>query len=827
MIPLPIDSILPEICAVFRNHGNVVLSAEPGAGKTTRVPLALRQEKWLAGKKMIMLEPRRLAAVRSAEYMAHQLEERAGRTIGYRIRGESKISEHTQIEIVTEGILTRMIQEDPSLHEYGLVIFDEFHERSIHADLGLALTLDAQFSLRTDLKILVMSATLNSAAIGDLLPTSKIINSAGRSYPVETHYLSADPDERIERVIVSSVMKALRKDEGDILVFLPGQREIKMVETLLRDKELPDSVTVHLLFGDASAEKQRAALLPAPAGKRKVILSTNIAETSITIDGVHVVIDSGLSRISKFDPRRGMSGLITVPVSRSSAEQRKGRAGRQQSGVCYRLWTEAIHTQLPEFTQPEILITDLAAFALDLAVWGDSGGKHLKFLDAPPGSNLLQAQRLLRFLGAIDAQDKITEHGKLMAGLPVHPRLAHMMIKGKEIGLGTAACDVAALVDERDVLKGKSQSDIDLRSRYDAVKKGDGTDINARKRIVDLSTRLQKLLQLTPRPFGQSNDGEKLGVLLAFVYPDRIGKRKSGERYQLSGNTMGVLPKASYISKEEYIAVGEVDGAGNDVRIFLAEPISDSDIVRYFKDQILHRTETNWSETEDCVVGRNVTSLGAVELSSSLFAPDPEEAKRIVIRRIQSEGIESLPWNEQANLLRIRSEWLRMHGIVQEPWPDVSDGTLSSEIDAWLGPFLNGISRRSQWKKIDMFDIIRSLFSHRQLSDIDRLAPTHHTVPTGSRISIDYSQAQPVLAVRMQEMFGEKNTPTVGGGKVKVLLHLLSPARRPLAITQDLPSFWKNVYPEVRKDMRGQYPKHFWPENPLEAEPTRKTKKRM
>ncbi|MHB1050839.1 MAG: ATP-dependent helicase HrpB [Bacteroidota bacterium] len=824
---LPIDSILPEMRSLFRHYGNVVLSAEPGAGKTTRVPPALKQEEWLSGKKMIMLEPRRLAAVRSAEYMARQLNENVGETVGYRIRGESKISGRTTIEIVTEGVLTRMIQDDPSLQEYGLVIFDEFHERSIHADLGLALTLDAQSSLRNDLKILVMSATLNSAAIAELIPSSKIIESTGRSYPVETHYLANDPDDRIERVAVNAILKALKKDEGDILVFLPGQREIRMVETLLQEKELPNSVTVHSLFGDASGDKQRAALTPAPSGRRKVILSTNIAETSITIDGVRIVIDSGLSRISKFDPRRGMAGLITVPVSRSSADQRKGRAGRQQSGVCYRLWSESRHTQLPEYSQPEILITDLAAFALDLAEWGDSAATHLKFIDAPPASNLLQAQKLLRYLGAVDDRNTITGHGKKMAAVPVHPRLAHMMIVAKEINLGPVACDVAALLDERDVLRGKAQNDIDLRSRYDAVKNGMTTDNNARKRIVDQSTRLQRIMGLSPRPFGQSADVEKLGVLLALVYPDRIGKRKSGDRYQLSGNTMGVLPKESYLFREKYIAVGEVDGAGTDVKIFLAEPIAEGDIVLHFKDRIVERSETYWSETDECVAGRKVTALGAVELLSTAVTPDPDDAKRLMIERLRGDGIEALPWNEHAILLRKRSEWLRTNGIVREPWPDLSGVKLSSEFENWFGPFLDGIVRRSQLKKIDMVGVMHSFFTHRQLSDIDRLAPTHCTVPTGSRIAIDYSQTQPVLAVRIQEMFGEKETPTVGGGKVNVLLHLLSPARRPLAITQDLPSFWKNVYPEVRKDMRGQYPKHYWPENPLEAEPTRKTKKWM
>lgn len=827
MVSLPIDSILPQICTLLSRHNNIVLSAEPGAGKTTRVPPALVREHWRAEKKIIMLEPRRLAAIRSAEFMAAQVQEKPGQTVGYRIRGESKISEQTKIEIVTEGILTKIIQDDPSLQDYGIVIFDEFHERSIHADVGLALALDVQAGLRNDLKILVMSATLNSAAIGGFLPNAKIISVAGRTYPVETKYLSVDPGERIERPTAGAIVKALREHEGDILVFLPGHREIQLVATLLKERELPDSVIVHSLFGDAAAENQRAALEPAPSGKRKVILSTNIAETSLTIDGVRIVVDAGLTRMVKFDPRRGMSGLVTVPVSRSSAEQRKGRAGRQRPGVCYRLWNEAHHSQLPEFSQPEILTADLTAFALELAVWGDSGGSHLKFLDQPPASTLLQAQRLLVFLGALDEGNMVTGHGRSMARLPVHPRLAHMILKGNEIGLGHEACEVAALLDERDVLRGTPRNDIDLLSRYEAVKNNNVSDKYLQKRIADLNTRLQKMIRLSPRPFGQSAHIEKLGLLLALTYPDRIGKRKSGDRYQLSGNSVGILPKVSALFREEYLAVGEVDGAGNDVKILLAEPVAEKDLLKHFNDQIRYRTETIWSESEESAVGRKVTSLGAVELYSIALTPDVEDAKRLIILRIRNDGIENLPWNDQSKSLRMRSEWLRTARLVTGQWPDLSGQKLLSEIEQWLGPFLDGIVRRSQLKKIDMSVVLKSLFSHRQLTEIDRLAPAHLTVPTGSRITIDYSQSQPVLAVRMQEMFGEKVTPTVGEGRVKVLLHLLSPAGRPLAITQDLPNFWKNVYPDVRKDMRGQYPKHYWPENPLEAEPTRKTKKRM
>lgn len=824
-MPLPIDSILPEICALLRLHNNIVLSAEPGAGKTTGVPPALLTEEWLARKKIIMLEPRRIAAVRSAEYMSRHLNERTGETIGFRIRGETKTSARTRIEIVTEGVLTRILQDDPSLAEYGLVIFDEFHERSIHADLGLAMTIDVQAQIRNDLKILVMSATMNSAAVAHLLPSAVEVKSEGRSYPVTTHYRPNPSDDRMEPVTANAVSSALRNEEGDILVFLPGQREIRTVETLLREKELPGNVIIHALFGDAPPEKQQAALSTAPPGMRKVVLSTNIAETSITIDGIRIVIDSGLSRIAKFDPRRGMTGLVTVPVSHASADQRKGRAGRQGPGVCYRLWTELQHTQLPEFSLPEILLADLASFALDLALWGDSSGKQLKFIDSPPNANLTRAQHLLRFLGAVDDNGRITDHGRAMAGLPVHPRLAHMVLKGIEIGLGPAACEIVALLDERDVLRGKSFIDVDLQTRYRAVMEGRTMDPGARKRIVELSRRLQRLLSLPTRPFGDPADVDRIGILLALVYPDRVAKRKSGDRYQLSGNTVGILPKESALFKEEYLAVGEVDGAGNDVKIFQAEPLSVVDIRTHFADQILERIETYWDRSEGCVIGRKLAVFGAVELTTTPFEPEPEEAKRIMIDVIRQEGLSCLPWDDGTISMRARSEWLRTRSYAAASWIDVSDETLLQSLEEWLGPYLNGIFRRSQIKKLDMHAIFRGVVPYNQVSEIDRLAPTHLTVPTGSRIPVDYSQEQPVLAVRLQEMFGETSTPAVGGGKEKVVLHLLSPARRPLAITQDLPSFWKNAYPDVRKDMRGQYPKHYWPENPLEAEPTRKTKK--
>ncbi len=831
MTPLPIDIVLPELRSVLRTQRNAVLSAEPGAGKTTRVPLALREEEWLGSKKIIMLEPRRLAAIRSAHYMAEQAGEKAGESIGYRIRGESAVSSKTTIEVVTEGILTRMIQDDMSLPGVGLIIFDEFHERSIHADLGLALALNVQEHLRNDLKILVMSATLDGAAVSSLLGNAPVISSAGRMFPVTTHYLDRERDRFPEPAAANAVVKALRENEGDILVFLPGQKEIHKTSALLEEKEISSSVVTHLLFGEMSFDRQKRALQPDPSGKRKVILSTNVAETSVTINGVAVVIDAGLSRISQFDPRRGMSGLVTVPVSRASADQRKGRAGRERPGVCYRLWTEAQHHQLPPFSSPEILITDLAPLALEFAMWGDGEGKELKFLDPPPNAHLRQARNLLRQLGALDAAGNLTPHGKKIASLPVHPRFGHMIVTAKEKfgpdGADTA-CTLAALLENRDIVRGKSDADIDLRSRFDAFKRGDVTDRNGAQRIADQAERLKKIVGIPAERDRKksSHRSEILGTLLALAYPERIAKRKSGGKYQLSGNTIAVLPPQSGLFTEEYLAVGEADGAGGEVKIFLAEPVTEEELRSVFADLIETTDEITWNEKEKSVLGRKITRLGALELAEKIFTPTAEQSLPLILQYIRNNGLAVLPWDKETELFRQRSEWLRKRSLVTET-VDLSDERLLSTLEVWLAPFLTNVTRAAHLSRLSMGEIIRSMFTHKQLQEIQRLAPTHHTVPTGSSIPIEYSGETPVLAVRLQEMFGETETPSVAGGKVKVLLHLLSPARRPLAVTQDLPSFWKNAYIQVRKDMRGDYPKHYWPDNPLEAEPTKRTKKFM
>lgn len=820
----PIDNVLPEIRAALREHRGAVLSAQPGAGKTTRVPLALLDEPWLAGAKILMLEPRRLAARRGASYMAGQRAEPVGETVGYRIRGESRVGTRTRIEIVTEGILTRMLQSDPSLPGVGLVIFDEFHERSLHADLGLALTLDVQEHLRTDLRILVMSATLDELAVSGLMNSAPVITCEGRTFPVETVYAAQEHEAPVEERVAACIRRALIEHEGDVLVFLPGRREIRRVDALLLKSGLSENVAVHLLYGEAPTAQQQAALDPDPSDKRKVILSTSIAETSLTIDGVCVVVDSGLARSAKFDPRRGMSGLVTQPVSQASADQRRGRAGRQQPGVCYRLWTGQRHAELPPFAQPEISAADLAPLALELACWGDPEGKSVRFLTPPPAPHLAQARELLWKLGATDERGMLTPHGRAMVRLGVHPRLAHMLLRGHELGFGALACDVAALLEETGLLRGET-SDVDLFSQWHVLRHGGATDRFALERARAQAARLRSLIGVK----GDRVDAGKLGLLLALAYPERVAKRRErgSNRYQLAGGTGAVLPSGSLLNREEYLAVADVDGAGSDVRVFLAAPLAEADIRTAFAGQLRESEEVRWDEKLEGVVARRVTRLGELVIASTTIKPDVERIRDVMTEAIRRTGLSALPWTRDAESLRVRSEWLRGAGLARSDWPDLSEQHLLDSLAGWLAPYLDGVTGRAHLKKLDMHAILRAQFTHQQMKELERLAPVHITVPTGSRIPLDYaSGSQPILAVRLQEMFGETHTPTVGGGKVKVLLHLLSPARRPLAVTQYLPSFWKNAYPDVRKDMRGRYPKHHWPENPLEAEPTRRVKRR-
>ncbi len=819
---LPIDACVPDLLGAFAASKNVVLSAPPGAGKTTHVPLVLLNTEWLAGKKLIMLEPRRLAAQRAARYMASQLGEHAGGTVGYRIRGESRVSSATRLEVVTEGVLTRLLQHDPGLTGVGLVIFDEFHERSIHADLGLALTLDTQAHLREDLRVLVMSATLDGLAVTRLLGDVPVVESMGRAYPVETRYLPALHDGPPEPLVARTVLRALRTDEGDILVFLPGRREIRRVESLLLDNGVPDGIRVCVLHGDAPPEVQQKALTPAARGQRKVILSTSIAETSLTIDGVRIVVDAGLSRVPRFDARRGMSGLVTEPVSRAVADQRRGRAGRQAPGICYRLWTESRHNELPAFPVPEILVADLAPLALELTLWGASSGEGLRFIDPPPRAHLSQARALLQILGAIDAKGGLTTRGRRMADFPVHPRLAQMILRGGELELGGMACDLAALLEGRDLLR--STNDIELASRWHLLRQGRGPEGDPLEQVRREAHRLRHIGGIGK----QEGDESALGLLLSLAYPERIARRRGaeGNRYQMAGGSGAILPRESLLSREEFLAIGDVDGVGTEVRVFLAAPLSRNDILTAFADRVESAEEAHWSEADQAVIARRVQRLGEMIISEGAIQPGKDVLLAAMIEGVRTMGLDSLPWTRDAQSLRMRSEWLRLGRYAPQPWPDLSEESLIATLPEWLGPFLSGMSRKEHLSRLSMNAILKARFTAHQLRELDRLAPATFTVPTGSRIRLDYPAGNsPILAVRLQEMFGQTNTPLVCGGKVKVQVHLLSPAGRPLAVTQDLKSFWSNVYPEVRRQVRGRYPKHAWPEDPLSARPSRTTRK--
>jgi ATP-dependent helicase HrpB len=820
---LPIDDILPGLRAALGQVRTVVLSAPPGAGKTTRVPPAAAE--WFPDGKVLILEPRRLAAQRAAEYMALQRGEEVGRTVGYRIRGEARVSDVTRVEVVTEGILTRMLLDRPDLPGIGMVVFDEFHERSIHADLGLAMTIDAQRHVREDLRIIVMSATLDGVAVAHLLGDCPVVESSGRSYPVETHYVVSEADAPIESRIAPTVRRALRESEGDILVFLPGQREIRRVAGALSDGVLPPAVSVRMLYGEATRREQSEALTPSAAGRRKVILSTSIAETSLTIDGVTVVVDAGLSRMSRFDPRKGMSGLVTVPVSRAVADQRRGRAGRQGPGVCYRLWSEERHAQLEQYPKPEILTTDLAPLVLSLIAWGSPDGAGLRFLDAPPPAHWAQGRALLTMLEALDERGKITPHGRAMASLPVHPRLSHMILKGSEMGYGVVACECAALLSERDVFPPERYRDIDLVPRWRALRCGDDADRQVRARVLREARRLRTLAGVR----GVGGSAATIGLLLALAYPDRIGKRRDaeGHRYVMSGGTGAVLPAWSPLVREEYLAIAEVDAEGTEARIFRATGVTAAQLTELFPHGISDEEDIRWSGELSAVVARRVVRLGSLVLKEMPVGKDAPAIRDAMLEGVRAMGLASLPWNREALSLHARSEWVRRRRLVDPAWPSLSDEALLVSPGEWLAPFLRGMTTKADLQRLDMTAILKSLFSTTQLKELDRLAPAMVTVPTGSRLRLDYDAGEvPVLAVRLQEMFGEKDSPTVGGGSVRVLLHLLSPAGRPLAVTSDLGSFWRNAYQDVRKEMRGRYPKHHWPEDPCAAPPTKRTKRR-
>ena len=823
MIALPIDDLLPAIRAALEERGLAVIQAPPGAGKTTRVPLALLDTTWLRKRKLIMLEPRRLAARAAAHYMAKLLGEQVGQTVGYRVRMDTRVGSRTRIEVVTEGVLTRLLQSDPALTDYGLVIFDEFHERSLHADLALALCLEARQALRPDLRLTVMSATLDAAPVARLLDDAPLLTSQGRSFPVVTHHQPLPARQRVETHTANMLRRVLMEESGSVLVFLPGGGEIRRVAAMLEGQTSAD-VDVMPLYGDLAQAAQDAALLPAANGRRKVVLATSIAETSLTIEGVRVVMDAGLMRVPRFDPVSGMTRLATVRVSRASADQRRGRAGRLEPGICYRLWSEGerLETQSP----PEILQADLAPLALELAQWGTQDATALAWLDTPPQATLAQARELLLRLEALDKQGHITDHGRRLLELPLHPRLAHMVVKGAEGGQGRLACLIAALIGERNILPaGEQQADITLRLRMLNVASERGEDPQRLRRI---RTSARDIARQVGIRAGDVCELEHTGVLLALAYPDRIAKRRPGDapRYLLSNGRGAFLQESDPLGAAPWLVVAELDGDPRESRIYLAAPLSEAEVRKFFATQMEMREVIGWDEAGGAMVAMSERRLGAITLDARpLEVPDPEQVMALIIAAIRRCGLDCLPWTATLRNWQARVAFLRR--VEGKHWPAVDDETLLVTLEDWLAPFMQGRSRLMHLANLPLQTALMSRLEHQQQRLLDELAPTQFIVPTGSCIPIDYIAGEtPVLAVRLQELFGLAQTPSIVRGKVPLLLHLLSPAHRPVQVTRDLAGFWRSSYQDVKKDMKGRYPKHHWPDDPLKAEPTRRAKRR-
>ncbi|TCZ73428.1 ATP-dependent helicase HrpB [Paenibacillus albiflavus] len=825
---LPVDEILDHLKETLHAHQNAVLAAPPGAGKTTRIPLAIMNEPWLGGKRILMLEPRRLAARTAARYMAAAIGEQVGQTVGYRVKQDTRVSAKTRIEVITEGVLTRMLQADPSLEDVGIVILDEFHERSLHADLGLALCLQSQAVLREDLRLLIMSATLDMTAIAALLHDAPIIQSEGRAFPVETRYLPSPVEGRMEAAVVRVIREAMAAEEGDMLVFLPGIAEIRRVQVLFSERPFEEAVRIAPLHSSLSQEAQDAAISPAKQGERKIVLTTSIAETSLTVQGVRIVVDSGLMRVSSFSPRTGMSRLETVRVTQASADQRQGRAGRTEAGVCYRLWTEQENRQLAPHTTPEIREADLTALALELAAWGVHDPAELQWLDLPPKAAYTQACALLRELGALHANGAITPHGRRMAELALHPRLGHMLLKAASLGLGALACELAALLSERSFLRGDASAEVDLRLRVEALRRSSGAAVSGSRdyavaqRIAAEASQLQRMLGIAEPDDRDHHDLSACGLLLALAYPDRIAQLRTTGRFLLSSGRGAMIAQLQPLSNAPYLVAAELDDQGADSRIYLAAPCDLTDLMQLAEDglAVCDQEMITWDDISQAVRTRKQLRLGALVLKDGPLAdPDPESILHALIEGITHLGLQTLPWSKAASQLRRRIQF--MHQLEPELWPDMSDQALLDSAIDWLGPHLYGIRSIQELKSVQMSAILESMLSWEQKRELDEFAPTHLVVPSGSRIPIDYSDVSaPVLAVRLQEMFGLERTPTIGRGRIPLTIHLLSPAHRPVQVTQDLTSFWTNTYYEVRKDLKGRYPKHYWPDNPLEAIPT-------
>ena len=835
---LPIDDVLPALRAALAERHEAVLEAPPGAGKTTRVPLALLDEPWLVGQRILMLEPRRLAARAAAERLASELGEQVGETVGYRIRLDSKVGPNTRIEVVTEGILARRLQDDPALDGVGLVIFDEFHERSLDADLALALTLNGRELLRDEppLRVLLMSATLEGERLSALLGDAPVVSSEGRMYPVEMRWGAPwQPGERIEPRVTQTVLQALADEPGSLLVFLPGQAEIRRVYEQLQES-LGSRADILLcpLHGELELSAQRAAIEPAPAGTRKVVLATNIAETSLTIDGVRVVVDAGLARVPRFDPASGMTRLDTQRISRASATQRAGRGGRLEPGVCYRLWSQTQHEQLAAHGAAEILAADLAGLALQLARWGVAPGE-LAFLDAPPAAAFAQGRDLLVRLGALDERGTLTAHGQAMAELPTHPRIAHLLLRGQALGLGALAADLAALLGERDILRGGGA---DLHSRMSLLA-GESRTIGGSRGGVQRARQLARQFRSYLR--GKADEAVAdpqhprwLGALLAFAYPDRVARQRKagGGDYRLANGRAAQFGEPDALMKHEWLVIADLGSrqGQREERIYLAADLDPALFDSVLAEQVSVREELEWDEREGVLRAERQRRIGELVLSREALTGLDEAARgRALLGLVRRKGLELLPWTPELRQWQARVALLRSLDLEQKgtsEWPDLSDAALLATLEGWLLPYLGKVSRLSHFANLDLPGVLAGLLPWPLPQRLDELAPKHLQVPSGSRIAIDYSESPPVLAVRLQELFGLAATPRIAGGRQGVLLHLLSPARRPVQVTQDLASFWANTYAEVKKDLKGRYPKHYWPDDPLVAEPTARAKPR-
>ncbi|MFO7762169.1 MAG: ATP-dependent helicase HrpB [Wenzhouxiangellaceae bacterium] len=828
---LPIDALLPRLLATLAERSTAVLQAPPGAGKTTRVPLALLNADWRGEKKLLVLEPRRLAARAAARFMSKSRGEPVGTTVGFRTRVETKVSARTRIEVVTEGILVRMLQRDPELGGVAAVLFDEFHERSLDADLGLALVRESQQALRPDLRVIVMSATLDAEPLAALLDDAPVLTSAGRSHPVEVEYRPPRREQRLPDTVAAAVRHALAHQPGSLLVFLPGVGEIRAVHDRLQGT-LDAGVDLQPLYGALEPGAQDAAIAPTAAGRRKVVLATSIAETSLTIEGIRVVVDAGLERRARFDPGSGMTRLVTTRVSRAAAEQRAGRAGRVEPGTCYRLWSTSEHKSLPAFTPPEILEADLAGLVLELAHWGTREPEQLTWLNPPPHAHWNQAVELLEWLDALDDDGAITATGREMLDAGVHPRLAHMLVRSRELGAGGTGARLAALLSERDIMGGRAGADIELR--LSAMKQGRAGQGHtpAPKKPADVNRgRIQAVDKLARRLAGKQIDTTESidpGELLALAFPDRVARRRPGgqARFQLSNGKGAWLPDDDPLAGSEWLVAAELDGKAREARIFLAARTDRAAIERALGARIEETEAAEWDDRRGTVTVRRERRLGALVLEQKpAGTPTSQQIAEGLLNAVRNRGLEALNWTEAARQLGHRVEL--MCEIEPGEWPAFDPGTLEEELDEWLAPFLAGLTHWRQVEKLDLMPALENRLGYTRKQRLDRLAPTQLKVPAGSEVGLDYgAEGGPVLAVKLQAVFGWRATPRIADGRVPVVLHLLSPAGRPLAITADLESFWANAYPEVARDMRGRYPKHPWPEDPLGAAATMRTKRR-